>query len=565
MLQQCTIRNFALIEEARVEFAEGFHVLTGETGAGKSIIIDALSLIAGGRGSAEWVRHGAGKAEIECVFSLPENHPVYSLLEELGIPAERGDDLIIRREMTVQGKSFSRVNGMSVNLAMLKAIGEWLVNIHGQHEHQSLLHPSRHIGLLDEFGGGELLEVKREYDHWYGRWTTAARELAEWEENSRKQLQMADLYRFQIKELTEADLKPDEDEELEAEKRLLAHAEKLAMNANEAYDSLYGGRAALELVDRAVQRLQEIIRFDPTMAPLLEQVQEAYFQLEDAAFQLRDYRERIEFQPDRLERIERRLDLLHGLRRKYGQTVREMMEYLEKIRAEMSALEHSDEKLEQLRKEAEEARRRALECGAELGRRRRAAADRLAGRIMEALKELQMEKTVFSVEFRALKEPGANGLDEVEFMISPNPGEPLKPLHRIASGGELSRIMLAVKSIVAENERIPVLVFDEVDTGVSGRAAQAIAEKLARLARKVQVFSVTHLPQVACMADVHFLVDKRSAGGRTFTEVRPLGPGERETELARMLGGVEITDTTALHAKEMLALAAEKKEAWRDN
>jgi len=565
MLQQCTIRNFALIEEARVEFAEGFHVLTGETGAGKSIIIDALSLIAGGRGSAEWVRHGAGKAEIECVFSLPENHPVYSLLEELGIPAERGDDLIIRRELTVQGKSFSRVNGMSVNLAMLKAIGEWLVNIHGQHEHQSLLHPSRHIGLLDEFGGGELLEVKREYDHWYGRWTAAARELAEWEENSRKQLQMADLYRFQIKELTEADLKPDEDEELEAEKRLLAHAEKLAMNANEAYDSLYGGRAALELVDRAVQRLQEIIRFDPTMAPLLEQVQEAYFQLEDAAFQLRDYRERIEFQPDRLERIERRLDLLHGLRRKYGQTVREMMEYLEKIRAEMSALEHSDEKLEQLRKEAEEARRRALECGAELGRRRRAAADRLAGRIMEALKELQMEKTVFSVEFRALKEPGTNGLDEVEFMISPNPGEPLKPLHRIASGGELSRIMLAVKSIVAENERIPVLVFDEVDTGVSGRAAQAIAEKLARLARKVQVFSVTHLPQVACMADVHFLVDKRSAGGRTFTEVRPLGPGERETELARMLGGVEITDTTALHAKEMLALAAEKKEAWRDN
>lgn len=563
MLVECTIRNFAVIEYAHVQFHKGFHVLTGETGAGKSMIIDALTLIAGGRSSAEWVRHGSAKAEIECVFDLEPNHPVHDTLHRFGLHLAPDDYLIVRREITSQGKSIARLNGQAVNLSLLREIGDALVNIHGQHEHQSLLFVDKHIGLLDSYAGDDLMDILRRYEASYQQYQAHDRALNELERKSKEQLQMVDLYTFQLEELSAAQLTPGEDGALEEERDKLANAEKLALGAQEAYDALNGNQASLELIHRATSRLHDIIEHDAAaLSPLLEQMQTAYYQLEDAAFQLRDYCESIEFNPARLDQIEHRLNLIAGLRRKYGNTIEEMLEYKERIAEQLDQIVNLDAHRENLQQQRQQALDETLQLAAQLTKERKKASEALSRKIMEQLQHLHMDKTVFQVSLHPLAKPTANGMDEVEFLIAPNPGEPLRPLHKIASGGELSRIMLALKTIFAETERIPVLVFDEVDTGVSGRAAQAIAEKLSQLADQCQVFSITHLPQVACMADTHYLIEKEVKGDRTYTNVTELDVNTRVIELARMLGGVEVTETTEQHAKEMLDMAAEKKERW---
>ena len=563
MLLEISIRNFAVIEAVRVVFGQGFHVLTGETGAGKSMIVDALGLIAGGRGSAEWVRRGADKAEIECLFDIPDHHPVHAVLRDLGIEAPPDEMLVVRREITAQGKSICRVNGQMVNLTMLKQIGGWLINIHGQHEHQSLLNPARHLDVLDASGAESLQELKDAYAAIYSRYRKGLKELRELEANQKDVLHKMDLYGFQVEEIAAAGLKEGEDEALAEERRKLANAERLAGGAAEAYESLYGGMKALELISRAVHRMEEIARYDGGLTPLVQQMQEAYYQLEDAAYQLRDYKEKIEFNPARLDQIEQRLDTINGLRRKYGDSIGEILAYEAKIRRELDTLQHADERTAALQFQVEQDREQLLKTGKQLSAARAALAEKLSAKIMEQLRDLHMEKTVFQIDMRPVEEPLPTGLDEVEFMISPNPGEPLRPLHKIASGGELSRIMLALKGILAEIERIPVLVFDEVDTGVSGRTAQAIAEKMVRLSDACQVFSVTHLPQVACMADRHYLIEKEVRGERTFTRVREMTDSERVEALARMLGGVEVTSMTADHAREMLQMAEAQKALWR--
>jgi DNA repair protein RecN (Recombination protein N) len=380
---------------------------------------------------------------------------------------------------------------------------------------------------------------------------------------------MADLYRFQISEISAAALKIGEDESLLEEKRKLAYAEKLYQCVAESYDALYSNKG-LSSISKAVQRIADIADVDPAvLKPLLEQMQSAYYQLEDAAYQLRDYRDRIEFNPERLNEIEDRLNLIGTLRRKYGDTIAEILEHCRKISAELDAMENKEERIQHLTRETEREMKQLAEVGRKLSELRRDAAKRLTKSIENELKALHMERTRLEVHFRhsaesqGTDEPAGrltrDGFDEVEFLISPNPGEPLRPLAKIASGGELSRIMLAMKTIFARIDRIPVLVFDEVDTGVSGRAAQAIADKLSELSRSCQVFSITHLPQVACMADSHFVVRKRVQGERTFTSVDDARDDERVLELARMLGGVELTETTMNHAREMIALANEKK------
>lgn len=564
MLLECSIRNFAVIEHLRVTFGRGFHVITGETGAGKSMIVDALSLIAGGRGSAEWVRHGADKAEIECLFDIPADHPVRAALEEMGIESQDDEMLVIRREISAQGKSICRVNGHMVNLAMLRQIGECLINIHGQHEHQSLLNTAHHLALLDAYGADKLKEYKDDYDERYTRYQAHLRELRELEASRQDRLHKMDLYAFQNEEIAAAALKPGEDEELADEKRKLANAEKRMSGATRAHDLLYGAKGALECADQAIRQVEEIAKYDPDiLSPLAAQMQEAYYQLEDAAYQLRDYKERIEFNPARLDYIEQRLDAINGLRRKYGNSVEEILAYHERILRELELLEHHDERVSELERKVQEEREQLMEAGRKLSRARRELAATLSAKIMENLRDLHMERTVFVIDVRSKEEPGATGLDDVEFLISPNPGEPPRPLQKIASGGELSRVMLALKNVFAEIERIPVLVFDEVDTGVSGRTAQAIAEKLARLSDSCQVFSVTHLPQVACMADKHYLIEKQVVQGRTYTTIKEMGEEERVAELARMLSGVEVTEMTAGHAREMLRMANREKAAWR--
>ncbi|WNQ09382.1 DNA repair protein RecN [Paenibacillus aurantius] len=573
MLNELSIRNLAVIESVHLDFRNGFQVLTGETGAGKSIIIDALGLVAGGRGATDLVRYGSDKAEIEALFDMPSDHPVWESLSKLGINASAEEHLIIRREITTNGKSTSRINGQLVNLSMLREVGEWLVNIHGQHEHQSLMKVDEHIHWLDLFGGPALADALTAYQSSYDKYTALRRQLQELQESGKQALQMQDLYRFQVEEIAAAQLKIGEDELLQEERRKLSNAEKLYQNVNESYDTLYNNKG-LQAVGKSMQRLQEIASLDPAgLQPLLEQVQSAYYQLEDAAFQLRDYQEQIEFNPERIDEIEQRLDLLSSFRRKYGENVQEILAYLTKIEEELSLIENKDEHIQKLQAAADAELGKLGGHARKLSKLRAKAAESLSQEIEGELKDLHMERTRFAVSLKPLEDPKGtemdgrtvrltrNGIDQVEFLISANPGEPLRGLSKIASGGELSRIMLAMKAIFAKVDRISVLVFDEVDTGVSGRAAQAIAEKLSRLSQSCQVFSITHLPQVACMADAHYLIRKSVEGERTFTKVVRLNEEGRVEELARMLGGVEVTDKTLQHAREMIQLAEVKKTA----
>ncbi|RXZ78255.1 DNA repair protein RecN [Paenibacillaceae bacterium] len=567
MLRELSIRNLAVIEHVTIEFYNGFHVLTGETGAGKSILIDALGLLVGARGSADLVRHGCDKAEIEAMFDLPASHPVWSSLSSNGIDVTSAEMLTIRRELSAHGKSISRINGQIVNLSILRETGEYLVNLHGQHEHQSLLKTEQHLEWLDLYAGEPLLEKKNAYKKAYRAYQEAKRQCKDLEESARRNMQMLDLYNFQIEEITAAALKPGEDELLGEERRKLSHIERISGQASEAY-SMMNGAGGLDVFSRAIARLEDIQAYDAqTFAPLLEQLQSAFYQAEDAVYQLRDYCETIDYNPERLAEIEDRLDLMHTLKRKYGETIPDIVAYVNKITIEVDQLENREEYLQQLKQQEESARQQAEQLALALSALRKHAANRLAEAIEAELKQLQMERTTFRVSLKELTEPSglnrltATGMDDAVFMISANPGEPLKPLSKIASGGEMSRVMLALKAIFAGIDKVPVLVFDEVDTGVSGRAAQAIAEKMSALSQRCQVFSITHLPQVACMADHHYEICKNVLAGRTATSVTELPVQHRIEELARMLGGVEVTEKTRHHAQEMLDLANRQKGA----
>ncbi|WP_274651739.1 DNA repair protein RecN [Paenibacillus humicola] len=566
MLRELSIRNLAVIESVTVRFHHGFHVLTGETGAGKSILIDALSLVVGGRGASEMVRYGCDKAEIEAMFDLPSGHPVWGTLNAFGLNASSDECLIVRRELSVHGKSVSRVNGHIVTLSMLREIGECLVNIHGQHEHQSLLCTEKHLDWLDSYAGDQVAKLVEKYRATYRRYEAVRQDLKGLEDSSRQNMQMLDLYRFQIEEIASAQLTAGEDEQLLEEKQRLMHAVKRRDSASEAYAHLYGSKG-LDAISRSIVRIEDIRDYDPAvLSPLLEQLQSAFYQLEDAAFQLRGYRDGVESDPERLALIDDRLDLLNSLKRKYGETIPDILTYLQRIQSEADKIENRDEHIGKLRQELQDAFQEAARLGKTLSAHRREAAKRLAGAIEAELRELQMERTVFKVELTQHEDGDGfrlmpSGIDEAAFLIAPNPGEPLKPLSKIASGGEMSRVMLALKAIFAAIDRVPVLVFDEVDTGVSGRAAQAIAEKLSRLSGQCQVFSITHLPQVACMADYHYEIKKSVVAGRTMTSVTELEAVLRIEELARMLGGVEVTEKTRHHAQEMLDLAHRQKGA----
>ncbi|MDQ6421036.1 DNA repair protein RecN [Paenibacillus sp. LHD-117] len=564
MLRELSIRNLAVIEEVHISFHHGFHVLTGETGAGKSILIDALSLLVGGRGSADMVRYGCDRAEMEASFDMPKHHPVWAILRGLGVQFSEEEMLVIRRELSAQGKSSSRVNGQLVTMTMLREIGESLVNIHGQHEHQSLLRTEQHLEWLDMFGGDLLIERKQQYKRAYQQLTDIRASLKELEDSARHNVQMLDLYRFQIEEISAAALKPGEDELLTEQRKKLMYAEKRMDAVSEAYSLLYGSKG-LDAFSKAISKLSDIQSYDKAkLEPLLEQLQSAFYQAEDAAFQLRDYRDGIDSDPESLAQVEERLDLIHGLKRKYGETIPDILTYLNKTTEERDKIENRDELLTRFRQQEDEAYRHAYSLAEDLSSLRRHASVTLSEAIQNQLSQLLMPSAKFQVSLDGAAEQDgngksaklhANGIDDAVFLLSSNPGEPLKPLNKIASGGEMSRIMLAMKSIFAEIDQVPVLVFDEVDTGVSGRAAQAIAEKMSALSKKCQVFSITHLPQVACMADHHYEIMKAVSNGRTATSVTELIHEKRINELARMLGGVEVTEKTRHHAQEMLDLA----------
>ncbi|WP_018132479.1 DNA repair protein RecN [Effusibacillus pohliae] len=569
MLQELHIRNFALIEEVRFSLGPGLNVLTGETGAGKSILIDALGLVLGGRSSSEMVRQGCDKAIVEALFVVQRDKLLSELLQALGIEWE-DNALVIVREVHASGKSVCRVNGRIVTVQILRQIGGLLLDLAGQHEHQSLLRVEEHLAILDAFGGEPVQRLKQKVAAAYANWRAARKALEKAAIGEQERVQRLDMLRFQLEEIETLGLKPGEEDELEEERRKLAHAEKLYGTASGAYDSLYqGGQRQASIVEnlhKISSELEDALRYDPELASILELVKSSAYQLEEAAHELRSYRDRIEFNPDKLQVIEERLAALARLRRKYGDSVADILAYANKISQEIVDLEHHEENLERLQSELDSLERQLVKDAAELSRKRKSIANSFAKRITQELSSLMMPRTRFEIDFQLQPdEQGIDvdgqrvhvselGIDRVEFLFSANPGEPLRPLVKIASGGELSRTLLAIKTVLS-GEGVETLVFDEIDTGISGRAAQAVAEKMGLVASANQVICVTHLPQVACMADRHFLIVKRQRAGRSLTLVQELSEAERVEELARMLSGAELTDTTRKHAEEMLLQA----------
>ncbi len=575
MLEELTITNFAIIDRLAVRFDPGFNVLTGETGAGKSIIIDAVGAVLGERVSAEMVRSGAQVARIEGIFTLDEEAgPLYDLLCEHELLDEGDAAVILRREIAANGRSTARVNGRAVPISVLNRIGQLLVDIHGQSEHLSLFRVDEHLDLLDRYAGsgaqraelaalvGDLRRVRRERDELREAQADAARRL--------------DLLRYQVEEIVNAGLRPEEEDELAAEKRVLANAERLALLAANASDALSGAedgaRGALDALNEAAVALGELTKLDESQQETLEQLNGALYTLEEVAHTLRSYASSIEADPARLAEIEERLDLLQRLKRKYGATIAEVIAFGEQAAREQDQLVNSEERLEELAAEIELLKGRIGELASELSLRRRAAAQRLAEGVERQLHDLNMSRARFSVSIEQRPDPdgvpvtldGAEeqrvafderGVDRVEFLISPNPGEDLKPLARIASGGEASRLMLALKTILSTVDRTPTLIFDEVDTGVGGRSGQVVGEKLRLLGETHQVLCITHLPQVAALGTEHLRIVKRIEDGRTRTEVEPLAGRERVEELAAMLGGSPPPPTAVKTAEELLARA----------
>lgn len=566
MLIELSIKHFAIIDKLTVPFEKGLTVLTGETGAGKSIIIDAIGLLLGGRGSAEFVRHGESRAEIEGLFSVEESHQAVQKAIELGIQAD--DELILRREITSQGKSVCRINGKLVTLGILREIGQTLVDVHGQHEHQSLMQPDKHLQFLDQFASKEISKTLTEYQELYEEAQSLSKQIQALNENEQETAQRIDLLRYQLDEIEKAELSPKEDEQLELDRNRLANSEKLYNLLRDSYEKLYGDTGGLDFIQESATNLETASELDPSFKNVHESVSSSYYILEEAAFSIRDMLEQVEFDPEKLEMIENRLSEINQLKRKYGATVEEILEYSSRIEEELDHKLNKDDRLMALNQKQNELLL-DLEVEAKaLTQIRKKAAKRLTTSIHEQLRALYMEKTVFEIDFKVksterhgISGYTAKGVDQVEFYISTNPGEPVKPLAKVASGGEISRMMLAIKSIFSAHQGITSVIFDEVDTGVSGRVAQAIAEKIFDIAKDSQVLCITHLPQVAAMADQHLYISKQESKKRVSTAVTGLKKDAKVEEIARMISGVEVTDLTKQHAHELLNLATQHKQA----
>lgn len=551
MLELLHIENIAIIEAADIEFAPGFNALTGETGAGKSIVIDSLSAVLGQRTSRELIRTGAEKAFVSAAFSgmAPE------LTEELGIQPEADGTLLLQREIQTDGKNVCRVNGRPVTVGQLRALGARLLNIHGQHDGQQLLDEEQHIVYLDSFGRVESLAIT--YAEKYKNFTDIRRQIGALQMDEAEKARRVDTLQYQIEELHRAKLTPGEEEELTARRGMLRNAEKFldaVAGADYALNGDDSGGGALSALRQAQDALGGVRHLDDAFGQLYERLGEAYSEVYDIAATVEDKRGELDVSPGELDRVESRMDLLYRLKKKYGATVEDMLDYQARCEAELAQIEDAGDTLVRLEQALSKAEKEARQAAQALSDARKAAADRLTAQILTELQQLDMGKIRFAVDF-AEKPLDSDGMDTVRFLMSANVGEELRPIHKIASGGELARIMLAMKNVLSEQDHVGTMVFDEVDTGVSGRAAQKVAEKMARISRRKQVLCVTHLPQLAAMADTHFSVEKGERGGRTYTEVRRLDREQRRQELARLTGGSHVSQTMLDGAEELLVQA----------
>lgn len=570
MLRELHIENFALIQELTVSFGDGLNILTGETGAGKSIIIDALNQVLGERASSELVRSGSDGAVISAVLEI--SGAVAAQLEAQGWVLNQGT-VILQREIYSNGKSQARIDGRPVTVAMLRELGNFLVEIHGQHEHQALLDEGAQLQLVDAFGGPPVLSAKVEYQETWTELTDLKKELASLHGDTRERERLLDILQYQVDEIQGAALKPGEEEELLRERKLLTNARKLAEVCQSGYSTLYQGEegAVVQVLATVVDGLKEFRQLDGVLEQACSQLEESLYSVEDAARQLRSFVDTFDFDPQRLEAVEQRLDLISDLKRKYADSIQGILDWQQEKQVEIEEIKTTEIRHAQLSQRIAEVREKAGHQAQVLSTLRQGVCQELAAAIEGELEFLQMAKTRFQVQFSAHEDcsglpvgnkflrADAEGIDAISFLISPNPGEPMKPLAKIASGGEMSRIMLAILNVLARLRPVSTMVFDEIDAGIGGRAAQAVAEKLAAVSDQRQVICVSHLPQVTSMADTHLYIYKEVEGERTITKVSRLDMEGRIQELARMLGGAEVTSATINHAQEMLSLASKIK------
>ena len=548
MLRMLKIENIAVVESAEISFNRGFNILTGETGAGKSIVIDAISAILGERAYRDMIRTGTSKASVQAIF---DDVPKFSWFVANGV--EHDSELVIHREIYLDGKNVCRVNGSLVNVTALRQLGVQLINIHGQHDSASLFDEDNHLRFLDSFANnGDLYNI---YSDRYQSVLSLRRELDRISMDEGEKLRRMETLRYQIEEISKANLVAGEDDDLEQRRKLLQNSEKLSDGIEEASRCLLGdddSDGATALLEQAQRALGKLGRYTDSYQPLHDRLEDIAYQLADVAEEVRDALNELSYSADDLEIIESRLDVIHKLRRKSGTTCQDILEYLDNAVRELNEIEFADEHMERLKSKLAKAEKEAWNAANALRDNRMQAAEAMSGRILTELSQLDMPRVQFSCEFTP-QELGANGADAVVFYMSANAGEAMKPMSKVASGGELARIMLAMKNVLAERDQVATLIFDEVDTGVSGRAAQKVAEKLKAVAAHKQVLCVTHLPQLAALADTHLLISKEERQGRTYTSVTPLDFEGRKRELARIIGGANITEITLRSAEEMLS------------
>lgn len=567
MLQSLYLENIALIEKLGIELYPGFNVLTGETGAGKSIIIDAVNFVLGERTSRDLIRNGAARAKVEAVFNLNEGDAAFAALDALGIEYD-GNELILSRELSAAGRNACRVNGTLVPVASLKSVSDTLVDIHGQHEHQALLDAENHISYLDAYCHAESLPIIEKIDAIVSRRNELMLKRNSGFSSEREREREMDMLRYQIEEIASANLEAGEEERLNAEKTVLLNAERIRTALETAHMALSGAEegSALSAIDTARRSMRDIAALNKDYEALGDKIEELYYAAEDISFVLRDTSENVESDMQRLEEIEQRLKLISDLKRKYGRTVEDVIDFGKDAGTKLNELENAEALAAELDAKLDKLKAEYNVAADELSKVRRAAGDRLKRDVLNELKDLGMAKAMFDVALSDASggESRKGGRETAEFMLSANPGEPLKPLEKVASGGELSRIMLCFKSIFADNDRVPTLIFDEIDTGISGRTAAVVGEKMLGIAKKHQVICVTHLAQIAALAEAHLMVRKYDDGKNTFVETRQLNEEEKVQRIAQMMDGESDSPSALTHARELIARADKIKEKTAD-
>lgn len=564
MIVELNINNFAIIDSLKINFTKGFNVITGETGAGKSIIVEGIGMILGSRASKDLVKSGRNKAILEALFYLENPDKINRKLDDFGIDRDGDNYLLISREIYSNGRSVSRVNGRTITLTMLNQITSTLVDVHGQHEHQSLLNINNHIKLIDSFGDEMLKNLLVQVENRYEELVEEKKKIEDLSIDALERDREIDLLKYQLEEIDNANLIDLDEEAITKEYLKMSNIKnigyKLAEISNILDNDVYGSVSLLDGINKCIISLTDIMEFDDKIKEYTKTMEDIGFELQDLSRNIRNYLENIFLDEERLEFLEERLDTINGLKKKYGNTIEDILKYRENIHNRLEILLNNEKEIEKSNKKIQAIEKELFDCCTKLTNIRKSISKDIEILMTKELHELNMLEAVFKIDFERLDYFSPNGWDRVEFLISTNKGEPLKPLSKIVSGGEMSRIMLAFKTILADYDSIPCVIFDEIDSGISGRTAQIVGEKIKKISFKHQVICVSHLPQIAALADTHFVIEKDFVDNSTITKVRKLDNEERIEELSRLLGGVDLTDITKLHAKEMLEMSKTLKK-----